>query len=310
MLWFPWTLSACDGIDYGFQDPDEEAPPEVWVEETLHQGAAPPVDVLFVVDGTGSMAEEQMALAAAANDFVAALEGERLAWQVGVTSTDPADGGALAGRPWILTPGAEAPGAALAAALEVGADRPPPSAGLDAVALALADAQGLNVGFRREGAALHVVFVSDGDDESGAVLGADPVTAFLDLLQAQADWAGQPAWASAVVGDAPSGCDGETGSAQAGTRYLAVAAATGGSTASICALDFGPVAAALSALSGSGSTRFALQATPAEGTVTVEVAGERVTAYDVDYDEPAVVFTVAPAAEVQVTVKYRLAESS
>lgn len=307
MVLLPWTFWACDGIDYAFQDPDVVSPPEVWVEETLHQDPAPPVDVLFVVDGTGSMAEEQAALSEAASAFVAALDGESLAWQVGVTTTDPADGGVLVGRPWILTPVADAPATALASALVVGADRPPPSAGLDAAALALRDDDGLNLGFRRAGAALHVVFVSDGDDESGPILGANPVEAFLELLASQKAWSGQPAWASAVVGDAPSGCDGGTGSAQAGTRYLAVAEATGGSSGSICALDFGPVATALSSLAGTGATRFALQAQPVAGSVTVEVGGERVTALEVDYDAPALDFEVAPPAEARIDVKYQLA---
>lgn len=307
MLAWAALLGGCDGLDYGFQDPDETAPPEVWVEETLVQASAPPVDVLFVIDGTGSMAEEQEALAGAAADFVDALVASGLEWQVGATSTDPVDAGSLQGRPWILTGVHATPGDALATALAVGTSHAPPSAGLDSAALALADADGQNVGFRREGAALHVVFVSDGDDESGTVLGADPAVGFVSRLEDEAAASGQPARASAVVGDAPSGCDGGTGEAQAGTRYIAVAEATGGSVASICALDFSAVAEALGTLAVNWPTRFALQAAPVEGSVTVAIDGERVTAFTVDKEGPALVFDSAPAPEAVIEVRYELA---
>ncbi len=300
-------LGGCDGLDYGFQDPDVTAPPEVWVEETLVQASAPPVDVLFVVDGTGSMDEEQDALAAASADFVDGLVASGLEWQVGATSTDPLDAGSLQGRPWILTPVHPAPGDALATALAVGTGHAPPSAGLDSAALALADAEGDNVGFRREGAALHVVFVSDGDDQSGSVLGADPAEGFVSRLEDEAASSGQPARASAVVGDAPDGCDGGTGEAQAGTRYIAVAEATGGSVGSICALDFSGVADALATLAVNWPTRFALQAAPVDGSVTVSVNGDRETAFSVDKEGPALVFDSAPAPEAVIEVRYQLA---
>ncbi|MBM4391770.1 MAG: hypothetical protein FJ090_11665 [Deltaproteobacteria bacterium] len=300
-------LGGCDGLDYGFQDPDVTAPPEVWVEETLVQATAPPVDVLFVVDGTGSMEEEQEALAAASADFVDALVASGLEWQVGATSSDPVDAGSLQGRPWILTPLHAEAGAELADALAVGTSHAPPSAGLDSAALALADAEGENVGFRRDGAALHVVFVSDGDDESGSVLGADAATSFVSRLAEEAAETGQPASASAVVGDAPSGCDGGTGEAQVGTRYIAVAEATGGSVSSICALDFSGVADALGTLAVNWPTRFSLQATPVDGSVSVLVNGQRETSFSVDEAGPALIFASAPPPEAVIEVRYQLA---
>ena len=72
---------------------------------------------------------------------------------------------------------------------------------------------GVNVGFRRPDAALHVVFISDGDDESGDVLGDHPVDAFLGLLAAEESRTGRAARASAVVGDVPDGCTGDDGAA-------------------------------------------------------------------------------------------------
>ncbi len=301
-------LTGCSGIDVGFDDPDAVAPDAVWVEETLDSGPAPAVDVLFVVDGTGSMAEEQASLAAASASFVAILSEQALAWQLGATSSDLSDEGVLRGDPWVITAEAASPADALAAALLVGTDHVPPSSGLDCATLALRDATGQNRGFRREGAALHVIFVSDDDDQSGEVLGADPVGAFVTLLANAAALSGQPARASAVVGMAPHGCDGSTGSARAGTRYLDVVERTGGTWASVCDVDFTLVAEAIGALAADWPVVYALQAQPVEGTVSVTVNGERTTIFTVDLDAPAVVFAAPPGPDAEVKVRYQLAE--
>ena len=46
------------------------------------------VDVLFVIDNSGSMGEEQAALSASIDGFVAALDGSGLNYRIGVTTTD------------------------------------------------------------------------------------------------------------------------------------------------------------------------------------------------------------------------------
>ena len=64
------------------------------------------VDLLFVVDDTASMAQEQAALAADFESLANQLDAAQVAWQVGAvtTSMDGADAGLLQGSPWILTP--------------------------------------------------------------------------------------------------------------------------------------------------------------------------------------------------------------
>jgi hypothetical protein len=298
--------SAC--VDYGLADPDELAVVPVRAEERFVQAPSPDVDVLFVVDGTGSMTKEQAALADRAAAFVSTLDGLGLAWQLGVTTSDPDDEGALIGRPWVLTPQTDDVATVFTDALLVGTERPPPSAGLDAAVLALEDPEGLNRGFRRADAALHVVFVSDGDDESGEVLGEDPVVAFVARLDAEAAESGRVVRASAVVGDVPGGCDGPTGSAQAGTRYAEVVEATGGVLASICDTDLAVVAAALGEVAVEWPTRFDLQAEPEAGSVVVEIDGERI----VDgwsMDGATLVFAVAPDPGAEIVVSYTLADA-
>lgn len=304
-------LAAGCGSDFHLGDTDEEVTDPVEVDESFTQVAYARLDVLFVVDGTGSMAQEQSGIAAAAGTFVAALDELGLAWQLGVVRMDAADEGALLGRPWILTPECEDPATTLASALQVGTSSAPPSAGLDVAAMAIEDASGQNLGFRRPDAALHVIFVSDGDDESGAYLGDDPVSAFEQLLKDEADRSGHVARASAIVDDGSASCDGGGFDTLPGTRFLDVAAATGGRVASICTTDFTEVAQATADVAVEGATVFPLQAVPAEGSVLVTVDGARVNAgWSVDYAAPALVFDEPPALDASIGVHYELATTS
>ena len=71
-MWLPLSLlAAC--VETHLGDPDATAVAPVVVEEQFTQSPYPSLDVLFVMDSTGSMAAEQLGFAAAAGDFVAAL---------------------------------------------------------------------------------------------------------------------------------------------------------------------------------------------------------------------------------------------
>jgi hypothetical protein len=302
-----WMCGCTDYfVDGATVDGDSQS-----VTETFTQAPLPGLDVLFVVDSTGSMAEEQSGLGSAVGAFIAAVDDLGARYQIGVISMDLDDGGALLGLPWILTSEDPDVVAHLVANLEVGTASPPPSQGLDAVALALADVAGVNVGFRRDSASLHVVFVSDGDDASGDVLGSDPVAAFLGLLAAEASRTGHVARASALVGDIPSGCRGSGGTALPGDRYAEVALASGGQVASICADDFTAIAESIGAVSVEWQVSFPLQADPVEGSVTVAVDGVRQSGgWVVDHAAPALVFAIAPPPDSAVSVSYTLALSA
>lgn len=297
-------LVGCNPSDFNLSDPDSGGLGVVVVEEQFVQAPAPKLDLLFVIDGTGSMAEEQAAFASAASTFVSRLDGIGLAWQVGVTTTDPADGGTLQGEPWIITSSAEDPAGAFAAAVAVGSDRPPPSAGLYGAVAAIEDEAGLNLGFLRDDAPLHVVFVSDGDDESDPWLGDDPVGATAERMAERATATGHPVRASAVVGVQAGQCDGPYGAALAGARYLDLAEATGGAQVDICTSDFSAVADAVESYGIEWPTRFALQAEPVSESVAVEIDGARVDGWTVDGAE--LVFATPPAAAAVIDVRYEV----
>lgn len=300
---------AC-GSDFVLRGRDDEVDEPVYVTERFEQQASPQADVLWVVANTPSMTEEQGALAEAFPDFVAALDAAGLGYQLGVITSDGAgdEAGVLQGDPWIITPSSADPAADFARAVAVGVAGPGPEAGLAALVLALSEPlrSELNRGFRRPGAVLQVVVVSDDDDESDAVLGEDALAATLALLEAEAAQSGVAAL-SAVVGDPSGGCAGSGGAARPGVRYAAAAESSGGVVADICAADLDAVVAQLGALSVVYPREFPLQAQPWGDDVRVAVDGRRVDGgWRVDTALQALVFDEAPEAGSVVEVRYAL----
>lgn len=267
--------------------------------ERFVQAPLPAVDLLFVVDGTGSMAQEIDALQAGITDLVASLDGLELDWHLGVVSAD-ADApwsGWLLGSPYVLTSAHPDPVGAFAERLprdlELGEQ------GLAAAVLALeeGEASGANAGFFRPDARLNVVFVSDADDHSAG----DATAAFLEALALRAP----EATASALVGDVPGGCTSDNGSAQAGERYASVVEATGGQLGSICSATFSDLLADLGSSSFSLPYRFTLRTAPVEN-VTVTIDGVPTDAFSVDGLD--LVFEEPPPSGSRIEVRYVVRE--
>jgi hypothetical protein len=303
------TSGACS--EFSIQDEDDKVVARVVLEDTFTQAPLPKVDVLWVIDNTPSMIEEQSALSSAIGEFSSRLDQAGLAWQVGVVHTDITSNaaGVLQGQPWIITPGLADPATTLAEAASVGTLGQPPEAGLGAAYLALTDplASDENRGFRREDAALHVVVVSDGDDDSGDILGDHPADAFLAFLLSEQTRTGRPARLSAIVGDTPDGCTGPGGNALPGTRYIRIADDTDGIVGSICEADYLGIAAALADDSLSWPDTFSLSADPIPGTVRVEVDGVRLdTGWTLEIAPPAVRFDSPPEPGVELRIRYTL----
>ncbi len=311
-----WSCTAC--VDYGMSDDDDQADERLVIEESFTQQAAPTVDVLWVVDNTGSMAREQQALASSFEAFVQALDAEGVSYQLGVITTDVSDeqAGLLQGVPWIVTPGQDDPVESFTQAVQVGIDGASPEAGLAAAVLALSEPaiSEHNRGFRRPDTLLHVVAVSDNDDQSDGHLsgdtGQDVVDVFLDFFEAQAEVSGIDPIFSAVAGDTPSGCVGDAGRALPAQRYQEVVDATGGTFASICTGDMDAVVQGLGTASLVYPDTFTLQARPYLDTLVVWVDGER---QDVGWswqeESMAVVFEAPPPAGCSIRVRYTVDES-
>ena len=300
------VLAGC-GIENLVRGQDPEFQDPVVVVETFEQAPHQKVDLLFVVDDTGSMAEEQAALAESFAAFVGAIDELGLAYHIGVvtTASEGDEAGVLQGDPWIITAASEDPVGDLAQAVEVGTDGVD-EAGLGAMVLALSTplVDDDNRGFRRSDAALHVVVLSDDDDASEDVLGADAAASATAFLEEQAEGTGFDAQLSAVIGDVPGGCRGPGGEAFPGTAYAEVAENTGGTVGSICEADLDAVLEAIVELSAHYPTTFELQAEPANKP-RVAIDDERLDG-GWDLEGTTLSFDDAPPAGSMIEVRYEL----
>lgn len=307
-LWLVLLGPGC--IDFALDpiDPEGAPPREVAVNESFVQAPLPKADLLLVIDDTASMAQEQLSLASHFAGLLDELDAQQVSWHLGVVSTDMhgPEAGWLRGSPWILTPDVADRDAVFADTVQVGTGGLGPEAGLAAAVLALdlAEPGGPNAGFRRDDALLHVVFVSDADDQSEDWLGDKPDSTFLTRLDEETERTALPAHASGVVGPVPSGCTSTTGTAQPATRYGAVVANSGGIVVSICATDFAPVLATLSEATIIWQTEFPLRSAPVPESTDVKVDGVSAGGWVLDPDVPAVRFDVPPPPEARIDIRY------
>ena len=79
-------IAGC--VEFQIEDEDQELQEPTIIEEIFEQSPTPKVDVLWVVDNTGSMVQEQQMLADGMHRFVAALNHENINWHAGIVTTD------------------------------------------------------------------------------------------------------------------------------------------------------------------------------------------------------------------------------
>ncbi|HYO59422.1 choice-of-anchor D domain-containing protein [Archangium sp.] len=297
--------------------------------DTFIQQDGSKVDVLFVVDNTASMVEEQPRIVSAMPAFVDAALAKGVDLHVAVTTTgidsvsDACLGGARGGeagrffpvddsRPRILsnhTPdlapvlqqnvnvgqcatveqGFEAVRRALSPPLVNGVDDPRTPQKNDG-----------NLGFLRDAAALVVVFMGDEDDHS-----PDSVDTYVRFLRTRKGENQPQRMTIYAIAPTVSGCPTSGGF---GTRYAEAAARTGGDVLSVCSGDYAPLLRAVANKAFSAQDRFPLSELPDAGRITVRVDGSPVTSgWTYDGATNSVVFATAPSPGAKVEVYYRRA---
>ena len=279
----------------------EYAVTNLTVQDVFTQGQDPPADVLFVVDDSASMSEEQENLAANFGAFLELLGVTTADFRIGVTTTDPRLGGVLVGE--VLTADSLDAVEAFAAQVAVGTHGSRDEQGLAMAARGLRE--DVNPGFLRTDGFVHVVFVSDEDDHS-----IGEVKDYVEALRASA--VGEGVTAHALVGDIPAGCMSGSSAADAGTRYLSVSETLGGLHESICADDYAEVLEALGLAVSGWNPLFPLSELAAEATLTVWVEDAKMPRREDDgwgysLGENAVVFTghAIPRPGMKVRVTYQ-----
>ncbi len=260
------------------------------------------VDVLFVVDNSGSMGEEQRNLSDNFDTFIAGAERFENNYQLGVVTTDMQNdahqGRLVAPRVMERGPGIEGQ---FQDAIRVGTNGAGEERGLEASQRALSDplafdtgvmcggdadcqepdtciegvCGGQNRGFLREEAVLEVVYVSDEDDQSTAALDF-----YVDFLKSIKGFRNESRMhAHAIVGAADgraANCASDDGDASAGRRYVEVANRTGGQVHSICEGDFGRALRSIGNQAFGGERQFVLSRPAVRASIEVTVDGQRV----------------------------------
>jgi len=235
--------------------------------DTFQQALAPEVDVLWVVDNSASMAEEQAALAQNFGSFFEYLRDTGADYHIGVISTDVYSAGhqgRLQGAVPFISPLTPYAAEVFATNVQVGTDGKGDEQGFRAALLAFDEplASTANAGFLREAAFLYVVFVSDEDDKS---FGDVPyfVRRFEQLKGVGNDgMVNIGAVVETELGTCPD--------AEPGQRYAALAAEVGGLARSIYD-DFGGALDALGFSAAGLKRSFALSLPAIPETVVVWV---------------------------------------
>jgi hypothetical protein len=240
------------------------------------------VDILWIIDSTGSMANQRTSLADNFERFIETLLKTRTRFQIGVTSTDfgkLGERGALRGKYKLITNATPNPRDIFRENTTF-----PPSRGrwmqsLRAMETALTDRSlsdvpgKPNYGFIRSNAALAVIVVSDGDDES-----TEGIAYYSRLLRSVKGQGYENLISfSTIAGTLPDGCypPGEEtffGSrAEPPVRLAEMTRRTGGVLASICDNSFEAALVRIAEALNTLKRIFPLSLKPDPGTISVLV---------------------------------------
>jgi len=259
--------------------------------DIFHQPNQVRSDVLFAVDNSGSMSEEQASLASNFDAFINHAITLDVDFQIGVIATEVNDPetdqgdpdrdifpGVLVqapGRPKIITNSTPNLTDAFTDNVTVGtccSDEQ--EAGLEAAWMALSpgyiDDPSKNGGFLREDAKLYIICVSDEQDQS-----AGEPDFYVDFFSSIKGYRNTERMAvSAIVGDSPDGCG--NGQAGSGSRYIEVANQTGGLFVSICTSNWAQALQSLGLDAFAAIREFPLSRPADSNSITVTVEGSPV----------------------------------
>lgn len=316
-----------------------EATDQAVVTERFRQTQTLSTDVVFVIDDSASMREEQDLLRANFRAFLQSADDGLTDYRIAVTTTNvegiggrfvptSTETGDLNGDGvidefdtfeerfrardrWADRSSQPSPEAKFRRLSEVGVSGQGVEKGLEAALLSVSaqNRDAPNFGFFRDDALLSFIFVSDEDDQSeGSVQGL--------VEELRASKADGNIRASAVVGPVPDGCRTEDEQVAPAPRYAEATRRLGGVTASICAEDWAQVLRNVSGIALGLQTRFALAGRPAElpevrvdGDLRPPVLEQGTVQWTFDEEDRAVAFETlsTPALGARVEITYPLA---
>ena len=280
---------------------------ESWILDNFTQDGEVSVDILFVVDNSGSMFANQTNLKNNFGAFMAVFVSAGVDYQVAIITTDQSE---FVGD--VITPLTPDPVGEFEDQVDlIGYSGWAIEKGLWFAyeSTTTGDASpSSSVGFLRETARLVVVYISDEPDAStslsygGGSTTMTPSDYSVSLLSLKSS--SDLVIAHAVAGDYPSGCS-TNGGAQFGDGYYDVVTDLGGTFMSICDSDWSVTMDTL-ARESMAILSFPLSESPIEDTLTVSVDGVLSTDWIYDSSANSVTFTVAPSNGSSIDIQYAL----
>jgi len=263
-------------------------PPDVRVDIYSQQGASK-IDVLWVIDDSGSMAPRQENLARNFAAFVDEFTKGSIDYRLAVTTTDIfKEQGHFVGNPKVITPQTPNVLTAFANNARVGVLGSPYEAGMEGGRLAIDNQKAANQAkldackractpskpscpsdcdaqttydFLRDDAYLYIVFVSDEEDESSL----DVRYYYRYFETAKGIGNDGMVTTASIMGDVPTNTCGAT----PGARYQALSDLTGGEVGSVCDPNFSVTLKKLATNAVGLKRKFALQVKPNIQTLAV-----------------------------------------
>lgn len=271
------------------ETPIEEA--DIWIDSFVQVSAVDGVDIIWVIDTSGSMQQFQDRLLVGIEQMMLSLP--PTGWRLIMIPTDPEE--AEVEQQFPLVPGDTITDAEdMYAAMGTGADEE----GFDALYHYM-QYNPYAASWMRHDAALLVVFVSDEDDQSTTFATANEFVMWYTSRRF-----GNVFLASIVMQEEDqSVCEVPVGSSDVGTRYMGATDLMFGTIVDICSEDWTPgVSAATDQIEPYES--ITLSYTPIEQTIRVFVDGSEYLNWMFDAATNTVFFTVIPNGGALVEVGY------
>jgi hypothetical protein len=242
------------------------------------------IDILWVIDNSGSMLTKQQNLATSFNSFMNLFTSKNYDFRMTIVTTDTyatpgGQNGNFQGTPTVISNSTPSFSTVFQTNVVVGSTGAADAKGLDAINLALSSAKlaGVNTGFIRSDAHLAVIILSDADDNDSTATAAS-THAFLKTLKpntidANTGRERESFSVHAAIDDqtnpGPTPCAGS----EDGVKFRQLANLANGTRMDICASNFSSGLTNLSESIASFISQVLLKSTPQVDTIEVAING-------------------------------------
>jgi hypothetical protein len=289
------------------------------VTDVFYQKPPDSVDILLVIDNSGSMKSYQRQLSTNFDEFISYFSQADINYQIAAITTDIESrtaGQILEGT--IISPDTPDGATTFERIVQVGVQGSSMESGLEAAYEALTEplVSNQNAGFLRDDAYLALIFVSDEEDSSPM-----PVNDYINgFFQVKGQRARDVFTSSALCVIDMADCAGVTDYGEVGSRYIDMATQTGGVLGNICADDFAPVVTDLSLNASRLQGTYYLSELPSVDSLQVSVDETEIACdegkwrYDLlDYEGTptgTVLFDLGwlPPSNSQIAVRYNIGD--